>query len=134
MLNRYFSGVGVGLISVIAPLYQSEMAPKWIRGSLVCAYQLSITIGLLIASIINIFSPPSLEVYLEVAGVLDRVFPAIDLDRAWEERLPWGKGWEEVLSFLKAMRVGRVNGGAYADLLREVTLGECGRALSAVAS
>lgn len=54
MLNRYFSGVGVGLISVIAPLYQSEMAPKWIRGSLVCAYQLSITIGLLIASIINI--------------------------------------------------------------------------------
>lgn len=30
------------------------MAPKWIRGSLVCAYQLSITLGLLISSIINI--------------------------------------------------------------------------------
>lgn len=53
---RYVSGVGVGAISVIAPLYQSEMAPKWIRGSLVCAYQLSITIGILIASIINIIT------------------------------------------------------------------------------
>lgn len=30
------------------------MAPKWIRGTLVCAYQLSITIGLLAASAINI--------------------------------------------------------------------------------
>ena len=29
------------------------MAPKWIRGTLVCAYQLSITVGLLSASVIN---------------------------------------------------------------------------------
>jgi sugar porter (SP) family MFS transporter len=30
------------------------MAPKWIRGTLVCAYQLAITCGLLLASIVNI--------------------------------------------------------------------------------
>ena len=30
------------------------MAPKWIRGTLVCAYQLSITLGLLSASVVNI--------------------------------------------------------------------------------
>jgi sugar porter (SP) family MFS transporter len=29
------------------------MAPKWIRGALVCAYQLAITLGLLIAAIVN---------------------------------------------------------------------------------
>lgn len=29
------------------------MAPKWIRGTLVCAYQLAITIGILLAAIIN---------------------------------------------------------------------------------
>lgn len=51
---RFFAGVGVGTISVLVPLYQSEMAPKWIRGTLVCAYQLSITIGLLTASVVNI--------------------------------------------------------------------------------
>ena len=50
------AGVGVGAISVLVPMYQSEMAPKWIRGTLVCAYQLSITIGLLSASVINVIT------------------------------------------------------------------------------
>lgn len=53
---RALAGVGVGAISVLVPLYQSEMSPKWIRGTLVCAYQLSITIGLLSASVINIIT------------------------------------------------------------------------------
>lgn len=53
---RFWAGVGVGAVSVQVPLYQSEMAPKWIRGTLVCAYQLSITIGLLVASIVNLFT------------------------------------------------------------------------------
>lgn len=35
------------------PLYQSETAPKWIRGSVVGCYQLAITIGLLLASIVG---------------------------------------------------------------------------------
>jgi sugar porter (SP) family MFS transporter len=52
--HRFFAGLGVGIISVLVPLYQSEMAPKWIRGTLVCAYQLAITTGLLLASIVNI--------------------------------------------------------------------------------
>lgn len=56
MSNRFFAGVGVGLVSVLVPLYQSEMAPKWIRGTLVCAYQLSITLGLLAASGVNIIT------------------------------------------------------------------------------
>lgn len=32
------------------------MAPKWIRGSLVCAYQLSITIGLFASSVVNVMT------------------------------------------------------------------------------
>ena len=35
------------------PLYQSETAPKWIRGTIVGAYQLAITVGLLLAAIVN---------------------------------------------------------------------------------
>ena len=50
------AGVGVGAISVLVPLYQSEMAPRWIRGTLVCAYQLSITIGLFTSSIVNLLT------------------------------------------------------------------------------
>ncbi|KAI1174305.1 general substrate transporter [Nemania sp. FL0916] len=51
--GRFLAGVGVGAVSVLVPLYQSEMAPKWIRGTLVCAYQFSITVGLLTASVVN---------------------------------------------------------------------------------
>lgn len=35
------------------PLYQSETAPKWIRGFIVGSYQFAITIGLLLASVVN---------------------------------------------------------------------------------
>ncbi|KFY14824.1 hypothetical protein V492_02390 [Pseudogymnoascus sp. VKM F-4246] len=54
--GRFVAGVGVGMISVIVPLYQSEMAPKWVRGVLVCTYQLAITVGLLIAAVVEYFS------------------------------------------------------------------------------
>ncbi|KAG4442475.1 hypothetical protein IFR05_002077 [Cadophora sp. M221] len=51
--GRFFAGFGVGLISALIPLYQSETAPKWIRGAIVGAYQLAITIGLLIAAVVD---------------------------------------------------------------------------------
>lgn len=34
-------------------MYQSETAPAWIRGVVVGAYQLAITIGLFLAAIVN---------------------------------------------------------------------------------
>jgi len=52
--GRFVAGLGVGIVSVLVPLYQSEMAPKWIRGTLVCAYQLAITAGLFLAAVVNI--------------------------------------------------------------------------------
>ncbi|KAF2682824.1 general substrate transporter [Lentithecium fluviatile CBS 122367] len=51
--GRFFAGYGVGMISATIPLYQSETSPKWIRGAVVGAYQLAITIGLLLAAIVN---------------------------------------------------------------------------------
>ncbi|KAH6652475.1 high-affinity glucose transporter [Truncatella angustata] len=53
LAGRFFAGFGVGLLSAMVPLYQSETAPKWIRGAIVGAYQLAITIGLLLAAIVN---------------------------------------------------------------------------------
>ncbi|CZR69217.1 probable monosaccharide transporter [Phialocephala subalpina] len=53
LAGRFFAGFGVGLISAIIPLYQSETAPKWIRGVIVGSYQLAITIGLFIASVVD---------------------------------------------------------------------------------
>lgn len=50
--GRFFAGLGVGLLSATIPLYQSETAPKWIRGTVVGCYQWAITIGLLLAAIV----------------------------------------------------------------------------------
>ncbi|KAH7214267.1 general substrate transporter [Fusarium oxysporum] len=59
LAGRFFAGFGVGLISATTanspqvPLYQSETAPKWIRGAIVGSYQWAITIGLLLAAVVN---------------------------------------------------------------------------------
>lgn len=53
IVGRFFAGAGVGLVSTLVPMYQSECAPKWIRGAVVSCYSLAITIGLLLASVIN---------------------------------------------------------------------------------
>ncbi|KAH7211417.1 hypothetical protein DER44DRAFT_807408 [Fusarium oxysporum] len=51
--GRFFASIGVCMISAMIPLYQSETAPKWIRGVIIGAYQWAITIGLLLAAVIN---------------------------------------------------------------------------------
>ncbi|OAA53458.1 major facilitator superfamily transporter monosaccharide [Niveomyces insectorum RCEF 264] len=53
LAGRFFAGLGVGLVSALIPLYQAETAPKWIRGAIIGAYQLAITIGLLLAAILD---------------------------------------------------------------------------------
>lgn len=50
---RLLGGVGVGMASVLSPLYISEFAPARIRGRLVAMYQLSIVVGILLAYFSN---------------------------------------------------------------------------------
>ena len=50
---RVIGGVGVGIASVLAPIYLSELAPPRIRGRLVAGYQLSIVVGILAAYFSN---------------------------------------------------------------------------------
>lgn len=52
--GRFIGGVGIGILSNVVPLYISETAPTNIRGTLVSVQQLMITIGILIATIINV--------------------------------------------------------------------------------
>lgn len=43
--GRVVGGIGIGMFSMVIPLYQAEIAPPELRGSLVSLQQLSITIG-----------------------------------------------------------------------------------------
>lgn len=51
--GRILGGVGVGMASVLAPMYISEFAPPRLRGRLVAFYQLSIVLGILSAYFTN---------------------------------------------------------------------------------
>ncbi|PHH85948.1 hypothetical protein CDD83_10947 [Cordyceps sp. RAO-2017] len=53
MIGRFIAGLGVGALSLLVPMYQAETAPPWIRGAMVCAYQLFITLGIFLAACFN---------------------------------------------------------------------------------
>ena len=53
VIYRIVGGVGIGVASIISPLYISEIAPASNRGTLVSMYQLAITVGFLGAYLIN---------------------------------------------------------------------------------
>ena len=50
---RIVGGIGVGLASVVAPMYIAEMAPARLRGRLVSVNQLAIVIGLFTAIVVS---------------------------------------------------------------------------------
>lgn len=51
--GRLIAGFGIGFVSAIIILYMSEVAPKRFRGAIVSGYQFCITIGLLLASVVD---------------------------------------------------------------------------------
>lgn len=53
IIYRLLGGVGVGIASMLSPLYLSEISPAYIRGRMVVLYQLAITIGILCAYFAN---------------------------------------------------------------------------------
>ena len=50
---RIIGGVGIGIVSIVSPIYISEVSPAKIRGTLVSLYQLAVTVGFLLAYLIN---------------------------------------------------------------------------------
>jgi sugar porter (SP) family MFS transporter len=58
-VGRVVTGLGVGVASVVAPLYAAEMAPKSIRGRFVSTYQLAITVGIFLAYLADDALTPS---------------------------------------------------------------------------
>lgn len=52
-VGRLVTGLGVGALSVVVPMYQSESSPAIIRGVLVSTYQLFITLGIWTAEMVD---------------------------------------------------------------------------------
>ncbi len=51
--GRLIQGIGIGIVTIAIPLYLAEAVPAHIRGQALCAFQLLLTAGILIASLIG---------------------------------------------------------------------------------
>ena len=52
---RLIGGIGIGVASMVSPLYISEFAPARLRGTMVSLYQLALTIGIVTAYFTNAY-------------------------------------------------------------------------------
>ncbi|HET7479493.1 MAG TPA: sugar porter family MFS transporter [Rubrobacteraceae bacterium] len=86
---RFLLGLGVGLASMIVPLYIAEIAPADRRGALVSLNQLMITIGILVSYIVGVIFTP-IEGWRYMFGVA--LIPALILGIGML-RLPESPRW-----------------------------------------
>ncbi len=53
VIYRIIGGIGIGVVSVVSPLYISEVSAAQFRGRMVSLYQLAVTVGFLGAYLVN---------------------------------------------------------------------------------
>jgi MFS transporter, SP family, xylose:H+ symportor len=53
LIMRFFAGTGVGMASILSPMYIAEVSPAHIRGRNVAINQLTIVIGILVTNLVN---------------------------------------------------------------------------------
>ena len=71
---RMIGGAGIGIVSIVCPLYISEISPALHRGRLVSLYQLAVTIGFLAAYLMNYFLLNLSAGYASSSPILQNVF------------------------------------------------------------
>ena len=74
VVARFIGGLGVGMASMLSPLYISEIAPSHNRGMLVTLYQLAIVIGINLIYFVNLL----------IAGLGDEAW---NVDTGWRYML-----------------------------------------------
>ena len=79
--SRFVGGLGVGLASMVSPLYIAEISPKHLRGRMVTLFQFAITIGICLA----LFSNAGLQHLASVAaaGHGSRFYQWIVVNQTW---------------------------------------------------
>ena len=75
VVYRLVGGIGVGIASMLSPLYISEIAPAGKRGRLVALYQFAITVGILFAYFVNAYllKLSQSTVFAGNTGLMDQV-------------------------------------------------------------
>ena len=84
VVYRILGGIGIGIVSIVSPLYISEVSVAQYRGRLVSLYQLAVTVGFLGAYLVNY----QLLAYSESAP---------HLHTAWLEKIAVTEVWRGML-------------------------------------
>ena len=74
ILYRLIGGIGVGVASMLSPLYIAEISPARVRGRMVALYQLAITVGILTSYFANAWLLGYSESAAAGEGLLNLVF------------------------------------------------------------
>lgn len=94
---RIIGGMGIGVASIVCPLYISEISVPERRGLLVSLYQLAITIGIVAAYLVNSRLLAFSDSGAELQGILGKIF----ISECWRGML--GMGIVPSLIFLVAV-------------------------------
>ena len=91
---RIIGGIGVGFVSIVSPVYISEISVPEKRGTLVSLYQLAVTVGFLAAYLVNYGILHISQTSAFGSGFLDRML----VDEYWRGML--GSGAVPAILFL----------------------------------
>lgn len=114
IVARFTAGAGVGMASMLSPMYIAEIAPAHLRGRMVAINQLTIVIGILITNVVNyLLRNAGVDAWRWMFG-LGMVPSALFFAGAW--RLPESPRWLAGVgkSDLAAGILERIGGRAYA--------------------
>jgi SP family arabinose:H+ symporter-like MFS transporter len=85
IIFRLVGGLGIGVASMVSPLYISEIAPSRMRGTMVTLYQLALTIGIVLAYFSNAYlAEHASQSY--ISGAAQKIFS----DQVWRGMLGLG--------------------------------------------
>ncbi|MDR1555740.1 MAG: sugar porter family MFS transporter [Tannerellaceae bacterium] len=84
VIYRIAGGIGIGVASIVSPLYISEISTARYRGRLVALYQFAITVGILSSYLVN-------------AALLKYALSAPSLPVAWLQTVFVGEYWRAML-------------------------------------
>ncbi len=86
VLYRIMGGIGIGVASVISPLYISEISVARFRGTLVSLYQLAITIGFMGAYVVN-YAINEYAVHIKGLGITSGFWGKYIVTETWRGML-----------------------------------------------
>ncbi len=74
VIYRIIGGVGIGIVSIVCPLYISEVSPATHRGRMVSLYQLAVTVGFLGAYLMNYYLLDVSTEFNSSSALLTKIF------------------------------------------------------------